>query len=320
MPATVHFATNRVLDGPPDELASYSESVVAPSKPELVTYGTAFVNDANLDADTIGAITSIHNTSIGQFSKSAVDDLSDPGRNLLVFIHGFDNSFENAITRAAFNQQWFQRSGLKAAETSVVAFSWPSAGKLIALPFPSAAYRRDQTKAGQSGLHIMTFFANLEPIITSARAKGNRVFLLAHSMGNWALQAAVESWFAHGNGDADLFDEVFLAAADEVHSSFDFLPTGRLSALDRLGRRISTYTSDKDVVLDISMKINFAKRLGQDGAHDRSNLQRFPADKYRTVMCGGFTDYQIDIASSHQYYRRSPAVRMDIANAMAGNV
>jgi esterase/lipase superfamily enzyme len=320
MPATVHFATNRVLNGPPDQLASYSESVVAPSKPDEVTYGTAFVNDANLDADTIGAITSIQNTGKGRFSQSAIDDLSDPGRNLLVFIHGFDNSFENAITRAAFNQQWFARSGLKQAETSVVAFSWPSAGKLISLPFPSAAYRRDQTVAGQSGLHVMTFFANLEPIIASARAKGNRVFLLAHSMGNWALQAAVESWFAHGNGDAFLFDEVILAAADEIHSSFDFLPDGRLSALDRLSRRISTYASDKDVVLDISMKINFAKRLGQDGAHDRSNQERFPPDKYRTVLCGGFTDYAINLGSSHQYYRRSPGVRMDIANTMAGNV
>ncbi len=320
MPVTVHFATNRVLDGPPDQLGSYSESVVAPSNANEVTYGTAFVNDADLDADTIGAITSLQSIGKGQFSQSAIDDLSDPGRNLLVFIHGFDNSFENAITRAAFNQQWFMKSGLPAAETSVVAFSWPSAGKLIALPFPSAAYRRDQTKAGQSGQHIMTFFANLEPIIASARAKGNRVFLLAHSMGNWALQAAVESWFAHGNGDIDLFDEVFLAAADEIHSSFDFLPSGRLSGLGRLARRVSTYASDKDVVLDISMKINFAKRLGQDGAHDRSNLQRFPAAKYRTVMCGGFTDYKVDLASSHQYYRRSPGVRMDIANAMAGNV
>ena len=168
MPATVHFATNRVLDGPADDVASYSESVVAPSNPNEVTYGTAFVDDANLTADTIGAITSIQTIGKGQFSQSAIDDLSDPGRNLLVFIHGFDNSFENAITRAAFNQQWFAASGLQQAETSVVAFSWPSRGKLISLPFPSAAYRHDQTAAGQSGLHLMTFFANLElrfPII-----------------------------------------------------------------------------------------------------------------------------------------------------------
>jgi esterase/lipase superfamily enzyme len=321
MPATVHFATNRVLDGPPDEVGSYSESVVAPSNPNEVTYGTAFVNDANLTADTIGAITSIQTIGKGQFSQSAIDDLSDPGRNLLVFIHGFDNSFENAITRAAFNQQWFAASGLQGAETSVVAFSWPSRGKLISLPFPSAAYRRDQTTAGQSGLHLMTFFANLEPIITSARAKGNRVFLLAHSMGNWALQAAVESWFTHGNGDALLFDEVILAAADEIYNSFEFGPTGRLSALDRLSRRVSVYASNEDAVLDISMAINLgAKRLGQDGPHDRSNTDRFPPAKYRTVQCGGFRDYRINLGSSHQYYRRSPGVRMDIANAMAGNV
>jgi esterase/lipase superfamily enzyme len=321
MPATVHFATNRVLDGPADDVASYSESVVAPSNPNEVTYGTAFVNDANLTADTIGAINSIQTIGQGQFSQSAIDDLSDPGRNLLVFIHGFDNSFENAITRAAFNQQWFAASGLQQADTSVVAFSWPSRGKLISLPFPSAAYRRDQTTAGQSGLHLMTFFANLEPIITSARQKGNRVFLLAHSMGNWALQAAVESWFSHGNGDAFLFDEVILAAADEVYNSFEFGPAGRLSALDRLGQRISVYASGEDAVLDISMAINLgAKRLGQDGPHDRSNTNRFPPPKYRTVQCGGFRDYAINLGSSHQYYRRSPGVRMDIANTMAGNV
>lgn len=321
MPATVYFATNRVLSGPPDQLSSYGESVVAPSDPRQVTYGTAFVNDANLTADTIGAITSIQAIQKGQFDQSVVDDLSDPGRNLLVFIHGFDNSFENAITRAAFNQQWFADSGLQAADTSVVAFSWPSAGKLISLPFPSAAYRRDQTAAGQSGLHIMTFLANLEPVITSARARGNRVFLLAHSMGNWALQAGVESWFVHGNGDAQLFDEVILAAADEVYNTFEFLPTGRLSALDRLGTRTSFYVSEADDVLKLSMAVNLgAKRLGQDGPHDRSNLDRFPPAQYRTVLCGGFHDYAINLGSSHQYYRRSPGVRMDIANTMAENV
>ena len=83
------------------------------------------MQDAGLTADTVGAITSIQNTTQGGFSQSAIDDLSDPGRNLLIFIHGFDNSFENAITRAAFNQQWLAASGVPAAETSVVAFSWP---------------------------------------------------------------------------------------------------------------------------------------------------------------------------------------------------
>jgi hypothetical protein len=35
------------------------------------------------------------------------------------------------------------------------------------------------------------------------------------------------------------------------------------------------------------------------------------------VDCSGFDDYDFDLASSHQYYRRSPSVRTDIANRMA---
>ena len=313
---TVYFATNRVLTGPADQLSSYSSSVVAPSDPTAVTYGTAFVEDAGLDADTVGAIKSINTIQQGQFSDSAKGDLSDPGRNLLVFIHGFDNTFENAITRAAFNQQWLEQSGVPAASTAVVAFSWPSAGKLIGFPFPSLAYRSDQTRAGQSGVHLMTFFANLQPLIDAARRKGNRVFLLAHSMGNWALQAAVESWFAHGNGDAFLFEEAFLAAADEVYNSFEFGPQGRLSGLSRLARRISIYSSERDEVLKLSSVLNLVQRLGQDGPHDESNSTLFPPDKYLMVDCSNATDYAINPESSHQYYRRSPQVRADIAKTM----
>ena len=223
MPATVHFATNRVLDGPPDEVGSYSESVVAPSNPNEVTYGTAFVNDANLTADTIGAITSIQTIGQGQFSQSAIDDLSDPAATCWSSSTASTTASRTPSPAPPSTSNGSRPRGCSRPRPA----SWPSAGpragKLISLPFPSAAYRRDQTTAGQSGLHIMTFFANLEPIITSARARGNRVFLLAHSMGNWALQAAVESWFSHGNGDALLFDEVILAAADEIHNSFDFL-------------------------------------------------------------------------------------------------
>ena len=321
MPTTVYFATNRALNGPPEQLQSYTASIATPTDMSAVTYGTAFVNNSNLTADTVGAITAIQDIQPGRFSQSAIDDLSDPGRNLLVFIHGFANTFENAITRAAFNREWFADSHVAAADTTVIAFSWPSLGKVISLPLPDADYRTDQTTAGQSGLHLSRFFANLEPIITSARARGSRVFLMAHSMGNWALQAAVESWFMHGNGDAFLFDEALLAAADEIYNSFDFLPSGRLSALDRLARRISTYASEGDAVLKVSMALNLgAKRLGQDGPHDRSNTVRFPPAKYRTVDCTGFHDYAVDLASSHQYYRRSPGVRTDIANTMSATV
>jgi esterase/lipase superfamily enzyme len=316
MATTVYFATNRVVTGSPAAYQNYGETIVAPSDPTAITYGTAFVNDANLTADTTGAITSIQNISMGSFSAEATADLSNPGRNLLIFIHGFDNSFENAITRAAFNQQWFARSGAPAANTSVVAFSWPSLGKLLSFPVLTDDYFHDQTSAGQSGVHLMSFFARLEPIIRQARTTGRRAFLLAHSMGNWALQAGVESWFAHGNGAAPLFDETFLAAADERFDSFNFPLPGRLVGLKQLTTRTSIYFSTADMVLTVSNIINGIDRLGQEGPKNGAAKIPFPPAQFRMVDCSSFDDYDRDFASSHQYYRRSPKARADIAGLM----
>jgi len=316
MTTTVYFATNRVVSGPAEDYRNYGNGIVAPTDPTAVTYGTAFVENADLTADTVGAIASIQDISKGHFSANATKDLSNPGRNLLIFLHGFDNSFENAITRAAFNQQWFKQSGVAGADTTVVAFSWPSLGKLLDFPIFTQDYMRDQTNAGQSGPHIMRFFANLEPIIRSARASGHRVFLLAHSMGHIALQAAVESWFVHGQGAANLFDEAFLCAGDERYDSFGYPPPGRLSDLKQLARRISIYYSTVDAVLCLSNVINGLQRLGQDGPKGAGNQTQFPPAQYRLVDCSSFADYNRDFQSSHQYYRRSPSARKDITSVM----
>jgi len=319
MLTTVYFATNRARRGPPENWQSYTASIVAPSDPSAILYATAFVDNTDLTADKTGAITTIQNIGAGDFTEGVWGDLAAAGRNLLVFIHGFDNSFENAITRAAFNREWLSGSGLVAADTSVVAFTWPSLGKLISFPLPLEDYRKDQIMAGQSGYHLMTFFSRLQPIIEAARSAGKRVFLLAHSMGNWALQAAVESWFSHGNGQAMLFDEIILAAADERYDTFEFPQPGRLSSLYRLGGRISIYYSGADQVLKASEIINLgAERLGQGGPRNRADATLFPPARYRMVDCTSFRDYAFDFASSHQYYRRSPAVRTDIAQTMTG--
>lgn len=317
MPITVQFATNRALTGPGENWRSFGDLLVAPSSPGAVLYGTAFVDEVNLTADTVGAITGIHNLKTGGFSAQAVGDLGQAGRNLLVFIHGFDNSFENAITRAAFNRAWLAQTGIPAADTSVVAFSWPSGGRLLGLPLLAQPYRSDQVAAGQSAVHVMSFLANLKPIVDQVHAQGRRVFLLVHSMGNWVLQAAVESWFSHGNGAAALFDEVFLAAADENYDSFDYPRLGRLSGLGQLTRHTSILFSSSDAVLGVSAFLNTVRRLGQEGPHSRFSTDQFPAAQYTMTDCGDCRDFDFGFASSHQYYRRSPTVRSLIASAMA---
>ena len=171
--------------------------------------------------------------------------------------------------------------------------------------------------AGGSGLPLMRFFANLLPILEKARANGRRTFLLTHSMGNLALQAAVQAWFANGNGDADMFDEIFLAAPDIVDDAFDGAITNSLAPLSRLGRRITILHNRRDQVLDkLSETLNFCRRLGQDGPRGGGDALLFPPATYRRIDCSGFTDYDDGFSGSHQYYRRSEGVRTEIAALM----
>lgn len=317
MPVTVHFATNRVVKGDPTNVGAYTDGIVSPTDPGQITFGSAFVSDADLKNDNVGSVTSIQGISKGNFTPDAVGDLSSPGRNLLVFIHGFDNSFNDAITRAAFNQQWIADPAQPAGETTVVTFSWPSLGRLISPPLPWDDYFHDQTSAGQSGAHLMSFCAQLQPIIADARKGGSRCFLLAHSMGNWALQAGVESWFSHGRGASNLFDAAVLAAADERYDTFSIPFPGRLSGLKQLAKRICILYSTEDEVLDVSNMINLgAQRLGEEGPKDEADPVKFPAAEYTMIDCSGFTDYDRNFETSHQYYRRSPAARNAIIAQM----
>lgn len=317
MPTTVHFITNRVLSGAADNVASYAARIQPPSDPAGLVYGTAFVDGIDVAANCAGAVTALQEPTPGGFAPAALADLSRPGRNLLLFLHGFDNSFADAITRAAFNREWLAASGTAAADTSVVAFSWPSLGHAVGFPILQSDYQRDQLMARSSGLHLMAALASLRPILAQAQSSGARCFLLAHSMGNLVLQNAVENWFLHGNEAARLFDLSTLAAGDCSFDAFEQPSPAQLQGLTRLSGRVGVYYSHVDHVLQLSAVVNGGMpRLGQDGPRHRLNPSTFPADSFRFVDATAWRDYDFNLLSSHQYYRRSPSARADIAMQM----
>jgi hypothetical protein len=84
-----------------------------------VTYGTAFVDTANLTADTVGAITSIHDLQQGGFVQSTVDDLSAGTRNILVGTSK-NGSVSDALVMAP-DVSLFQRGLVGAISVSLVA-------------------------------------------------------------------------------------------------------------------------------------------------------------------------------------------------------
>jgi esterase/lipase superfamily enzyme len=317
MDTTVFFVSNRVLTGPADDPASYGGAIQPTNTGQGMVYGSAFVGGLDLASNDAGTITSIQETALGQFPPQAAADLGDGNRNLLIFIHGFDNSFSDAITRAAFNQAWLAESGLPGTATSVVSFAWPSRGHAISFPVPWDDYKADQKMAADSAYHLMCFLENLEPILTAAQANNQRTFLLAHSMGNLALEGAVAQWTQNGNGTAKLFDCVVLAAGDCSFDSFAKADTAGMAGLADLTERISIYYSHADDVLKLSNLINGVARLGQDGPQNRTDVSLFPPSKFQMVDATGYQDYNFNLLTSHQYYRLSKACRTVIAADMA---
>jgi esterase/lipase superfamily enzyme len=296
---------------------------VADDTPDGLIFAEAQVTGTDLSNAASGTIAAIVNVSPGSFSADSRTALANSTRDLLVFIHGFDNAFKDAITRAAFNREYLAQSGLPAANMDVLAFTWPSSGLLIAAPpdFPDAAYRADQARASESGYQLAHFLNELSSLFTGFDPAGNRrVILLAHSMGNWALQAGVEAFFAQAPTPPLRFDEVVLAAADEVANTFEAPDGGRLSLLRNITRRVSVYCNARDDALALSSIVNGNARLGQAGPTDKTDAALYPPATFRTVDCTDVFDYnQLDpIDATHQYYRLSGTVRGDIATLIGG--
>jgi esterase/lipase superfamily enzyme len=312
----VYFATNRNPD--PTQPHGFGSGIAA-NDPAAITYAVAEVPDPG--GGQIGAITE---SSMGRFSDTATEAILGSGKSLLVFIHGFDNSFEDALSRAAFNCEWLRASAQPDADTVVLAFVWPSLGRLFAEPLgpPDAAYKADQAMAGASGFHLGHFFSEVDRLRALYRVRNptGRIFLLAHSMGNWALQAALTWWYQARQPQDDMFDEAILAAADEIADSFEALHGTRLSRIADLAQRVTIYSSRKDAILWLSAALNGYTPLGHEGPRDKAVPGKYPANVFRMIDCTAVCDFPNPFFSeeTHQYYRLSPTVRADIAAVMNG--
>jgi hypothetical protein len=89
--------------------------------------------------------------------------------------------------------------------------------------------------------------------------------------------------------------------------------------MPKLADRTSVYVSQEDQILMVSEAVNAIQRLGEKGPPDRGEAA-FPAEQFCFVDCGGVQDRvaKDEIDHTHQYYRRIPQVRDDIAAVFAG--
>lgn len=211
---------------------------------------------------------------------------------VLVFVHGYNVAFEEAARRTAQIAYDLSFDGVPAF------YSWPSNGDLL-------DYTADEADVQWSIPHLKTF---LEDLVVESNAK--KVHLIAHSMGNRALTAALQSIAAEH--DEPLFNQVILTAPDIDAEVFarDVVPAIRPSA-----DRITLYASSKDRAIDISNDLHGYPRAGESGEHlvVMEGLDTIDASQVDTDLLGHTYFAQTRVLLSDLYlllqYGQTPAER-----------
>ncbi|WP_202334341.1 alpha/beta hydrolase [Mesorhizobium sp. L-8-3] len=119
-----------------------------------------------------------------------------PDRSVLVFIHGFNNQFEDAVFRFA---QIVHDSN---ARTVPVLATWPSRGSLLAY-----GYDRESTNYTRNAVEQL-----FQYLARDSEVK--EVSILAHSMGNWLALESLRQMAIRNDGLPAKFKNVMLAAPD----------------------------------------------------------------------------------------------------------
>ena len=165
----------------------------------------------------------------------------------LVFIHGFNVSFEDAARRTA---QLSYDLGFGGAG---IFFTWPSHYSKVPT---EGEYRAAGVNAAACAGALKAFLKDLR---TQTDAK--TIFLVAHSMGNRLLATALKEIGEEG-GSGPRFREVALMAPDIDANVFRSLASAmRLSA-----DRVTLYASSRDEALQVSRRLNQGVRAGQSGS------------------------------------------------------
>lgn len=344
MPATVYFATNRRVEEMEGQPPRVTEDIVPDV--DSIRFGRVRIPGKELfkkDLDPIirkAKVEIARETLTPDPSQSVlgsreiyaeVREAMLQGRDALLFVHGYNYKFSEAVARAAQLQQWL--SPVHGKEPVMMLFAWPSAGAGVG----SATYKDDRRRAEASGAgmgrailkavdFIRETFAR-DPAAGPDRARRckARIHLVAHSMGNWALRGAVQSMRPFvGEKIPPLFEEVLLIAADEDEDALGH--DHKLAPILGACRRVTVYHNVQDAALKASdWAMGNADRLGRSGPLDPGSL---PPNKVARVNVAPAILWDVKAKkdawqeddSGHQYYRNNPKVRTDILQVLGGTL
>ena len=166
----------------------------------------------------------------------------DPwNRHAVIFVHGYNVSFEGAALRAA-------QIGYDLSINGAMAFfSWPSQGR-------TSDYPVDEDAIEQSEIPIADFMIDF-----AAKSGADVVHIIAHSMGNRGVLRAVNRIADRAEQQSGVpFGQIALAAADVNANTFRSL----CGAYSRVAKRTTLYVSEGDLAIGASVWLHKFPRVG----------------------------------------------------------
>ena len=236
-----------------------------------------------------------------------------PSGDVLVFVHGYNNSIPNVLQRMRQLRADLRDQGWRG---EVVSFDWPSDDKTL-------NYLEDRSDAATVASELVTKCLTLLMVTQQAGCVTN-VHLLGHSTGAYVIMEA----FAQAQKIGALFKSdwrigqvAFISgdvARDSLSASSDWCQPmfGRIM-------RFTNYSNPFDSVLAVSN----AQRLGVSPRAGRVGLPGDAPEKAVNVDCGAFfhtlnpADYPGHIGNwTHSWQIGNPVFALDLAMTLEGAI
>ncbi len=209
------------------------------------------------------------------------------GREVLLYIHGYKESFRTAVLSAAELTDGVGFSGLP------MAFSWPSRAALL-----DYGYDRESALFSRDGLE--------EAMVALLSDGGvSRLHIVAHSMGTLLTVETLRQMFArHGDLFAARLGAVVLASADIDLDLF----ANSLQRLRSIVPKITVISSTSDRALEVSRRL--AGGVARAGGATRGELEALGVRVVDATDHGGWAIIR------HDLFLSDPEVRQVVRRAI----
>ena len=189
------------------------------------------------------------------FTEQTLKDIADSGAPVIIYLHGYNNTFADALRRGAV------LNADHAPDAVVIVYSWASEGLTL-------SYAYDESSSESSTTSFKDFMYFVTKVIPA-----ERISIVAHSMGARVLLPFVESLQDRDlNPQGNRFANLVFAASDVSQDRFlnvEDRPLVRpVQPLSAYAEEVTVYVSQYDWALKLSVFVHRDKRLGRAKPED----------------------------------------------------